>query len=187
MKKIAIFASGSGSNAENICTYFVNEKKARVALILCNNPKADVFKKAERLNIPHVLIHKNDFYSSNSVLEVLKLHAIDFIVLAGFLWLVPDAILRAFPKKILNIHPALLPDFGGAGMYGMNVHKAVLDSGKMESGISIHFVDEQYDQGQIVFQKKIALEQNETLLSLAEKIQALEHRYYPHVIEGCLT
>lgn len=182
MKNIAIFASGSGTNAENIIKYFINNNNTRVTLILTNNKDAFVIERAKALNIPVFLFNKNDF-SNNVVLNKIYDFNIDFIVLAGFLLLIPDSIINAFNNKIINIHPALLPKYGGKGMYGENVHKAVIANNETESGITIHYVNKNYDEGDIIFQKKCSVNNNDTAESLAKKIHKLEHKYFPIVID----
>jgi phosphoribosylglycinamide formyltransferase-1 len=183
---IAIFASGSGTNAEAIIRYFKNKGRHKVSLIVCNNPGAFVLKRAADHSIPHLLITKTDF-SEDSLLAALKRYHIDFIVLAGFLWKIPDFLLKEFPDCVVNIHPALLPLYGGKGMYGMRIHQAVLEAKDKESGITIHYVNEHYDEGRIIFQKKCPVDAKDTPESLAEKIHALEHEYYPPVIEEVLN
>lgn len=187
MNNIAIFASGSGSNAENIIKYFSNRKTAKVALVLSNNPEAYVIKRAAKYNIPVKIFDRHDFYESGKVAGILEEYGINFIVLAGFLWLVPPALLKKYREKIINIHPALLPDFGGKGMYGDRVHRAVISSGVKESGITIHHVDEVYDNGRIVFQARCPVFENDTPESLAARIHELEYKYYPEVIEKLIT
>ncbi|MDZ7742530.1 MAG: phosphoribosylglycinamide formyltransferase [Bacteroidota bacterium] len=182
MKKIAILASGSGTNAENIARFFRKEKTAIVALILSNNKDAYVLRRAEKLEIPYITFNREDFYSSDRVLNILQDHRIDLIVLAGFLWLIPRNILKAFPKRIVNIHPALLPGYGGKGMYGDSVHKAVIENGEKESGISIHYVNEKYDEGEIIFQARCPLSEQDTAESLAGRIHELEYKHFPEVI-----
>ncbi len=183
MKRIAIFASGSGSNAENIALYFRNSDKARVEAFYCNNPKAFVIERAHRLGIPLMLFNREKFYSGDEVLNDLRSRGIDLIVLAGFLWLVPENLTRAFAGKIVNIHPALLPKFGGKGMYGMAVHKAVIEAGEAESGITIHLIDEVYDRGKILMQAKCPVLPGDTPDSLAERIHNLEYEHFPAAIE----
>src|SRR6201992_1596835 len=151
-KRIAIFASGSGSNAQKIMEHFKRNPEAEVVLILTNNPQAYVLQRADNFEIPSHIFSRNEFYETDSVIRLLKNLQVDLIVLAGFLWLVPPTLLKAFPNKIINLHPALLPKYGGKGMYGDNVHKAVLASGDEESGISIHFVNENFDEGGILQQ-----------------------------------
>jgi len=185
MKRIAIFASGSGTNAENIIKYFNNHKTISVDLVLSNNKKAKVFERANRLGVSSITFDKNDFIFSDKVLNLLKEKA-DFIVLAGFLWKIPTSIINAFPNKILNIHPALLPKYGGKGMYGMHVHNAVVKNNEKESGITIHFVNENYDEGGIIFQKRFEVLSTDTAENVAEKIHKLEYRYFPKIIEKVL-
>jgi phosphoribosylglycinamide formyltransferase 1 len=183
MKNIAIFASGSGTNAENIITYFSTRNSAKVALILSNKKDAFVLKRAAKHNIDSLFFDRKDFYHSDTVLNCLSAYGIDFIVLAGFLWLVPDNILRKYNHKIINIHPALLPDYGGKGMYGEKVHQSVIDNMEKESGISIHFVNEKYDEGDIIFQARCSIEPHDTPEILANKVHALEYKYFPVIIE----
>lgn len=186
MKRIAIFASGSGSNAEHIANYFSKSNLARVEAIYCNNPKAFVKQRAERLNIPFVLFDREQFYASDSVLRDLQARKTDLIVLAGFLWLIPGNINKAFHDSIVNIHPALLPKYGGKGMYGLNVHEAVIDGGDTESGISIHLIDEVYDKGKILLQVKCPVLPGDTPEILAERVHQLEYQHYPVVIQQLL-
>ncbi len=185
MKKIVIFASGSGTNAENIVEYFSKNNEVEVSMILTNNKKAGVIERAKRMGIPCKYFSKEDFFETQRVMHLLEKEA-DFIVLAGFLWKVPENIIEAFPNKILNIHPALLPKYGGKGMYGMNVHNAVVENKETESGITIHYVNENYDEGAIVFQEKVEVTPNDTAESVAEKIHILEYEHFPRVIEKCL-
>ncbi|HCI55342.1 MAG TPA: phosphoribosylglycinamide formyltransferase [Bacteroidales bacterium] len=187
MCNISIFASGSGTNAENIIKYFLNKKSAKVALVLSNNPKAYVIKRAKQYNIPIKIFDRHEFYKTEEVLETLISNNIDFIVLAGFLWLVPENILNRYRGKIINIHPALLPKYGGKGMYGDRVHKAVIEAGEKESGITIHYVNEKYDEGDIIFQAQCPIDPGETVDSLAKKVHELEYRYYPEIIEKIIT
>ena len=180
MTKIAIFASGAGSNAAKIIEQAASLYK--VALIVCNKPGAGVFAIAEKNNIPTLLIEKETFFRGNAYVDELKAAGIGFIVLAGFLWKVPPALIQAFPGKIVNIHPALLPNYGGKGMYGQWVHEAVIANGDTESGITIHWVDEQYDHGSTIFQAKCPVLPGDTADSLAQRIHGLEHAHYPKVI-----
>ncbi len=182
---IAIFASGAGSNAQKIISYFKESSKINVSLIVCNNSKAGVLNIAAKENIPVLLIEKNKFAATGYV-EELTNQTTDFIVLAGFLWMIPQVLINAFPNKIINIHPALLPAYGGKGMYGNAVHAAVVAAGEKESGISIHYVDEKYDHGKVIFQAKCLVAENETAESLAQKIHQLEHEYYARIIERVL-
>jgi len=187
MKKIAIFASGSGSNAENIARYFENHKYTKVALILSNNPKAYVLKRAKNCSIPSYVFNRDDLYRDNNVKERLLNEGIDFIVLAGFLWLVPSSVIRAWPNRIVNIHPALLPRYGGKGMYGERVHRKVYENGERESGITIHYVNEHYDEGQIIHQARFPIEQGDGPEEIAQKAHELEYKEYPRVIEKLLA
>ena len=180
---LAIFASGAGSNAEKIIAHFKGNDRVQVALIVCNKPTAGVLEIAQKWGIKTHLIEKEGFFSEKSCLLALKEHQIDFIVLAGFLWKMPEAVVAAYPKKIVNIHPALLPKYGGKGMYGDRVHAAVLAAGEKESGISIHYVDEQYDEGDIIFQATCPVEEADTPETLASKVHALEHAHFAQVIE----
>jgi len=183
MKNIAIFASGSGTNAQRIIEYFNKHRSISVTRIFCNKKDAYVLIRAEKLGIPTFVFGRNEFYNSNEVLNKLKDDEIDLVVLAGFLWLVPANILSEFSNRIINIHPALLPKYGGKGMYGMRVHEVVISAGDKESGISIHYVNEKYDEGEIIFQKKCTVEKDETPESLAAKIHQLEYEHYPKTIE----
>ena len=185
MKRIAIFASGEGSNTQHLIDYFAGTN-IKVSVIVCNNPKAPVLKRAEKSHTPALLINKEWFYNSEPVLKKLLDEKIDFIVCAGFLWKIPDTILHAFPNRIVNIHPALLPKFGGKGMYGLNVHKAVIEAKEKESGITIHYLNEYYDEGKIILQKICVVEANDTPETLAQKVRMLEHEWYPKTIEQIL-
>ena len=186
MKRIAIFASGSGTNAENIIRYFKTNGKAITEVVLCNNPKAPVIERARLLHTPSLIITKEDLYDSSKIEKLLERLKIDLIVLAGFLWLIPESLVKKFPRRIINIHPALLPQHGGKGFYGSRVHEAVLDSGLKKSGITIHYVNEKFDEGEIIFQAACDIADNETPESLAKKIHQLEHEHYPQVIEKLL-
>lgn len=181
--RIAIFASGSGSNAQRIMEYFQRHPQIEVALVLSNNPKAGVLERAARLNTPVHVFNRTDFYQGDEVLRVLQSRGITFLVLAGFLWLMPTHLVHAFPNRIINIHPALLPRYGGKGMYGLNVHQAVVEAGEQESGITIHFVNEHYDEGQTIFQARCPLRPTDTPEEVAQKVLELEHRHFPRVIE----
>ena len=187
MHRIAIFASGSGTNAERIVTYFREHPSIEVALILSNKADAYVLERARNLGIPVAVFDRQQFRDSDIVLNILKNNRIDFIVLAGFLWLAPNHLLNTFHGRILNIHPALLPKYGGKGMYGMNVHEAVIASGDTESGITIHQVNERYDRGDIVFQARCPVLPGDTPETLANRVHLLEYEYYPIVIEQQLT
>lgn len=182
-KRLAIFASGSGSNAEKIAEYFANRTDIEISLILSNNPQAGVIARARRLHIPVVLFDRKTFYETHRIIEILQNEHIDLVVLAGFMMLIPEAMVRAFPNKIVNIHPALLPKYGGKGMYGHFVHEAVVDAKESESGITIHFVNERYDEGGIIFQATCEVTPTDTPEEVARKVQVLEHQHYPEVIE----
>jgi len=185
-KKIVIFASGAGSNAQKIIEYFKENKTAKVVLIVCNKPGAGVVEIAKNENIPVLFVEKNKF-NETGYFEEIKKYQPDILVLAGFLWKVPAILIHHFPHQIINIHPALLPSYGGKGMYGSSVHKAVVDAKEKESGITIHFVDEKYDHGETIFQAKCFLNENESPESLAAKIHQLEHEYFAKTIEKLLT
>lgn len=180
---IAVFASGGGSNADKIIQYFKDSSVGRVALVVSNKPDAGVLAIAESNGIPTQIIDRHGFYQTEAILEVLNKHHIEFIALAGFLWLAPAYLVRAFPHRILNIHPALLPKYGGKGMYGHHVHEAVKAAGETESGMSIHFVNEHYDEGDIVFQARCALHPEDSPEDIARKVLVLEHQFYPRIIE----
>ena len=184
--RIAVFASGNGSNAQRIADYFAGPEMPEIAAIYSNNPHAYVLERAKLLGIPSVLFNRDTFYTKTSVLEDLKSKDIDWIVLAGFLWLIPNYILNAFPQRIINIHPALLPAYGGKGMYGMKVHEAVIAAGDRQSGITIHHVNEQYDEGDIIFQATCQVRLGDTPEMLAAKIHELEYEHFPMVIERIL-
>lgn len=186
-KSIAIFASGTGTNAKKIIEHFKESSVARVGLIVCNNPNAGVLNIAADNHIPVVMVNRKSFLTDTVCLDELKLHKIDLVVLAGFLWMIPKYLIEAYPNKIINIHPALLPKFGGKGMYGENVHKAVIEAGEKESGITIHYVDEHYDNGDIIFQAKCDVEYGDSASTLAQRIHALEHEHFPKVIEQIIT
>jgi len=186
MRNIAIFASGSGTNAENIIKYFSNKNSARVSLVLSNKREAYVLKRAAAHNVKSVFFERDEFYNSERVLDYLLLNNIDFVVLAGFLWLVPENILKKYKDRIINIHPALLPRYGGKGMYGEKVHEAVINNHDDESGITIHYVNSVYDAGDIIFQDRCTVEPSDTPDSLAAKVHALEYEYYPKIIEDLI-
>jgi phosphoribosylglycinamide formyltransferase 1 len=183
MRNIAIFASGSGTNAENIIKYFSNKNTAKVSLVLSNKRQAMVLKRAEANNIRTVFFEHKELYVTGKVLRYLALYKIDFIVLAGFLWLVPENIVEQYSGRIINIHPALLPLYGGKGMYGEAVHKSVIRNHDKESGITIHYVNRLYDNGDIIFQARCNIDPSDTPELLAEKVHALEYLHYPRVIE----
>lgn len=187
MKQIAIFASGAGSNARKIIEHFKGHAAVRVALIVCNKPHAGVLLIAEEQQIPTLLLEKEQFFRGNAYVDELKAIGIDFLVLAGFLWKVPAALIQAYPQQIVNIHPALLPKYGGKGMYGHFVHEAVIKNKETESGISIHLVDELYDHGKVVFQARCKVLADDTPDTLAARIHELEHRHYAAVIEELVS
>ncbi len=193
---LAIFASGAGSNAQKVIDHFTSSPslskgegagnpKAIISLIVCNKPGAGVLDIAAKENIPVLLIEKEKFFRGDAYMNELK--EIDLIVLAGFLWKIPDALIKAYPGRIINIHPALLPKYGGKGMYGNNVHAAVIAAGDKESGITIHYVDEHYDNGDIIFQARCPVFPNDTPGSLAQRIHTLEHEHFPKVIESVIN
>jgi phosphoribosylglycinamide formyltransferase 1 len=186
MQQIAIFASGAGSNAREIIRHFRNHSTVRVSLIVCNKPGAGVLQIADNEKIPVLMLEKENFFRGDAYVSAIQTYGIDFIVLAGFLWKIPDLLIKAYPGKIINIHPALLPKFGGKGMYGAHVHESVIEAGEKESGITIHYVDEHYDHGQPIFQAKVNIEAADTPETLAGKIHQLEHKYYPLIIEEIL-
>jgi phosphoribosylglycinamide formyltransferase-1 len=188
---LAVFASGTGTNAEQIIQHTADSMRsgvgnATVSLVVCNKPGAGVLNVADRYRIAQLVIEKDRFFNGDAYLPELKERGIEFIALAGFLWKVPIALIRAYPNRIINIHPALLPKYGGKGMYGARVHEAVIAAGEKESGITIHYVDEIYDHGEIIFQAHCAVDAGDDAQSLAAKIHRLEHRYYPEVIDGLL-
>lgn len=186
-QKIVVFASGSGSNAEQIIQHFANQPNIRVAKIYVNKPDAFVIERAKRHQIETKVFDRSYFLSHQGLISDLSLENPDLIVLAGFLWKIPEMIVKAYPNKIINIHPALLPKFGGKGMFGMHVHRAVIATGESESGITIHYVNENYDEGAIIMQAKFSIAPSETPESLAQKIHKLEHQHYPVAIEKILT
>ena len=187
MKKLVIFASGSGSNAQQIAQYVAGKQDIDLSLILTNNPGAGVIDRARRgfgcgLNVPVLVFDRPTFYQTDRIIQLLDAQQIDLIVLAGFMWLVPPALVGAFPGQIINIHPALLPKFGGKGMYGHHVHEAVVAAGEAETGITIHFVNEHYDEGAIIFQASTPVSPTDTPDDVARKIHALEYDHYPRVV-----
>lgn len=181
--RIAIFASGSGSNAENIVHYFSGSSEFQFPLIISNQPNAYIHKRAETLKIPSFTFTKEQFFDAKPVLELLTEYNIDAIVLAGFLLKIPTLLIQHFPDKIINIHPALLPKFGGKGMYGIKVHQAVKEAGEPETGITIHYVNENYDDGNILFQARCPISADDTAEMIAAKVHLLEYKYYPQIIE----
>lgn len=183
---IAIYASGAGSNAHQIIRHFAGSKKATISLIVCNKPGAGILQIADNEGIPTLLIEKEPFFEGDAYIPELQAKGIDLIVLAGFLWKIPPALIRAYPDRIVNIHPALLPHYGGKGMYGHHVHEAVIRNEEKESGITIHYVDELYDHGSIIFQARCPVLPGDTPDSLAKRVQLLEHAHFPAVIESIL-
>jgi phosphoribosylglycinamide formyltransferase 1 len=183
IKHLVIFASGAGSNAQQIINYFRNSALAKIVLIVCNKPGAGVISIAEKENIPLLLIEKERFFKDDGYLPQLEKIKADLIILAGFLWKIPQTLIDAYPRRIINIHPALLPKYGGKGMYGQYVHEAILNEGEVESGITIHYVDEHYDNGDIIFQTACPVLEDDTRETLAHRIHQLEHLHYPVVIE----
>lgn len=182
-KRIAVFASGNGSNAENIVQYFRAGKTAEVVLIVSNNPEAYVLERSKRLGIKQLVISKKDLQSPEMLLEKLRSERVSWIVLAGFLWLIPEELIRAYHGKIINIHPALLPKYGGKGMYGQHVHTAVSGAGETQTGITIHLVNKAYDEGAVLLQKKVDIRSGELPDAIAAKVHQLEYQYYPQLIE----
>lgn len=186
MKRIAIFASGSGTNFQQICEYFNKNKHATVEVLIVNKKNAYVRERAKNLGVEDYYFTREDFYNSNKIVDLLQSKGIDMVVLAGFLWLVPANIITAFPNKIVNIHPALLPNYGGKGMYGHHVHEAVIAAREPKSGITIHYVNEMYDSGDIIFQAECQLTEQDTVETLEEKIHLLEKEHFPKVIDSIL-
>jgi len=183
VKNIAIFASGAGSNAENLIKYFSTKNSGKVVLVLSNKPHAPVLERAAKLGVESTIFDRDEFYTSGKVLKMLTERDVDFVVLAGFLWFIPGYLTRAFDGCIVNIHPALLPAYGGKGMYGDRVHSAVLQAGEKESGITIHYVNEIYDSGDIIFQARCPVLPGDDIHSLAARVHELEYRYFPRVVE----
>ncbi|TYA74310.1 phosphoribosylglycinamide formyltransferase [Seonamhaeicola marinus] len=186
MKRVVIFASGSGSNAENLIKFFQNSDNVSVVQVLTNNPHAKVLDRAKRLKVSALSFNRVAFTKSEDVLNIMKVTNPDLIILAGFLWKFPENILEEFPNKVINVHPALLPKFGGKGMYGMNVHKAVVENKETETGITIHYVNENYDEGATIFQAKCEVLASDTPEDVAAKIHELEMEYFPKVVEKLL-
>jgi len=185
-KRIAIFASGSGSNAQRIMEHFKKHADAEVAIVFTNNPEAYVLQRADNFEIPTHIFDQHEFYKTNNMVTLLKNLHIDIIVLAGFMWLVPENLLQAFPNRIINIHPALLPKYGGKGMYGDHVQKTIMANGDEESGITIHFVNANFDEGEIIHQSRFRIEKDDDLEMIKFKGQQLEHQHYPRVVEQLL-
>lgn len=186
MKRIIIFASGNGSNAENLITFFHNRDNASVIQVLTNNPHAKILERCKKLKVSALSFNKMAFTETEDVLNILKTSQPDLIILAGFLWKFPEVILKEFPKKVINLHPALLPKFGGKGMYGMQVHKAVISQKEIETGITIHYVNEHYDEGVIIFQAKCEVKTSDSAKDVAAKIHELEMEHFPKVVEKLL-
>ena len=186
-KHIAIFASGSGSNAENIIRYFSNSSNVEVSLLICNKHNAYVLERVKKFDIETQIITREDFQKSEYVLSILKNKHIDFIVLAGFLLQIPLYIIESYPKSIINIHPALLPRFGGKGMHGNNVHRAVIDAGETQTGITIHYINEHYDEGEYISQHTCPVFPDDTPETVATRVHELEYKYYPQTIDLLLS
>ncbi len=186
-KKIAIFASGSGSNAQKIIEHFKRSAVAEVVLILSNNPNAYVLQRADNFEIPSHSFSRHEFYDTGQVVKLLKNLQVDLVVLAGFLWLIPSSLLAAFPNRIINIHPSLLPKYGGKGMYGDKVHQSILDNKEEESGITIHFVNEHFDEGEVIHQSRFKIDPKDNIEVVKFKGQQLEHHHFPRVIEHLLA
>ena len=184
VKKIALFASGSGTNVQNIIEYFAHNEKVKIDSVWSNNPSAFVLERSKRSGIETFVFSKEEFRNTSKVVETLKKREVDLVVLAGFLWLIPINLIQNFP--IVNIHPALLPKYGGKGMYGLKVHQAVIDNQENESGITIHFVNEKYDEGKIIFQAKCEVSNTDCAEDVAFKVHQLEYKYYPEIIEKIL-
>ena len=186
MKKLLLFASGTGSNVENIIQYFKNNVNIKIVGVFTNNPIAKVLDVAKKNNISTIIFSKEEF-NGGFVLEKIQVLQPDLIVLAGFLWKMPEKIVVAYPNKIINIHPALLPKYGGKGMYGLKIHQNVLDNQEKETGITIHYVNEHYDEGELIFQQKIAIEDCASADAIADKIHELEYKHFPEIIEKIIT
>ena len=182
-KRIAIFASGSGSNAQKLMEHFKRSTEVEVALVLTNNPDAYVLQRADSFEIPSHIFDKQEFYKTDNIIDLLKNLDIDLIVLAGFLWLIPKNLIQEYPGRIVNIHPAILPKFGGKGMYGDFVHKAVMEANEPEGGITIHYVNENYDEGEYIYQAKYKIDKGDNLEMIKFKGQQLEHLHYPKIVE----
>jgi len=187
MKNVVIFVSGSGTNAENIIKYFSNNENVNIAAVIANKPNLGAEQRAYKLDVPVFTFSRNLFYNTNKVVDILEYLHTDLIVLAGFLWLIPQNLLDKYPERIINIHPALLPNYGGKGMYGDAVHKAVVANKESKSGITIHKVNEFYDQGAAIFQAECTVEPNDTFEDVAKKVHTLEYAHFPHVIESYLN
>ncbi len=187
MSRVAVFASGSGSNVENIVKYFSGRLSSDDFSIYCNNKNAFVINRAKELGIKITLFSREDFYNTDIIVDQLKDEGCEIVVLAGFLWLIPDNLVNAYKGKIINIHPALLPKYGGKGMYGKKVHEAVVANKEKESGITIHYVDSNYDEGKVIFQAKCEVTEDDSASDVEDKVHELEYKYYPKVIEQLLN
>lgn len=183
MKRLALFASGTGSNAKKIISYFKEHETIEVSLLISNKPQARALTMARELGVPTLVIDRATFYQSTDILQILEEHQVDWLILAGFLWLIPPYLVETYPDRIINIHPALLPAYGGKGMYGMHVHRAVHEAGDEKSGITIHLVNERYDEGAVLFQADCALKPTDSPEDIAQKVQKLEHVHFAPVIE----
>ncbi|MCZ4244591.1 phosphoribosylglycinamide formyltransferase [Pedobacter punctiformis] len=183
-KRIAIFASGSGSNAQKLMEHFKSNSDIEISLVLTNNADAYVLQRADNFEIPSHIFDRHEFTKTDNILDLLKNLDIDFIVLAGFLWLIPANLIEAYPGRIINIHPAILPKFGGKGMYGDHVHHAVMAAGEPEGGITIHYVDQNYDEGEYIYQARYKIDKNDNLEMVKFKGQQLEHLHYPRIVES---
>ena len=186
MKTILLFASGTGSNVENIIQNFKNNSEIKIAAVFTNNPHAQVIDKAKKYGVPTLVFSRKQFSEGVVLNKIAELNP-NLIVLAGFLWKIPEQIVSAYPNKIINIHPALLPKYGGKGMYGIKVHQTVLDNKEKESGITIHYVNENYDEGEFIFQQKVAIDDCQTSEEIVAKVHELEHLHFPQIIEKLLT
>jgi phosphoribosylglycinamide formyltransferase-1 len=182
-KRIAIFASGSGSNAQKLMEHFKRSPEVEIALVLTNNPDAYVLQRADNFEIPSHIFDRNEFYHTDHVIDLLKNLEVDLIVLAGFLWLIPKKLIHEYPGRIINIHPAILPKFGGKGMYGDHVHQAVMEANETEGGITIHYVNENYDEGEYIYQAKYRIDKDDNLELIKFKGQQLDHQHYPRIVE----
>ena len=186
MKNLVLFASGSGSNVEQIVDYFKEDTKVTIRCVLTNKKDAKVLERCKRLEIPALYFNRVAFYNTNTILEFLKSQAPDLIILAGFLWKIPQNLIAQFPGRIINIHPSLLPKYGGKGMFGNHVHQAVKDNGELETGITIHYVNEHYDEGGIIHQATVALQATDEVSDIAKKVHALEYEEFPKIIASLL-
>jgi len=187
MPRIVLFASGSGTNAQNICEYFSSKEGYTVAALFCNKRGAGVLNRLAPFKVPSYLFSRADCYENGKLLKAVNACKPDLIVLAGFLWLIPESLVKAYPRKIVNIHPALLPNYGGKGMYGMRVHESILANKETETGITIHYVNAHYDEGGIIFQAKCPVNENDSATDIAKKVHQLEYAHFPRVIEEVLT